>query len=143
MGKHLWLLTRIENIGVTYVADIGSKDRVIIEKPQYGIPPKKGIRGRKTSLIKILNTVPVRVEEIQKTIDRWRVIRIRESTDGFLEVKFAAIRVWRIDKDEYEPIPVWLLIRKDLDDSNVKYSLCNASSLCTLSKLARMQSERY
>lgn len=142
-GKHPWLLTRIENIGVTYVADIGSKDRVIIEKPQYWIPLKKGIRGRKTSLIKILNTVPVRVEEIQKTIDRWRVIRIRESTDGFLEVKFAAIRVWRIDKDVNKAIPVWLLIRKDLDDSNVKYSLCNASSLCTLSKLARMQSERY
>lgn len=103
---------------------------------------QKGIRGRKTSLIKILNTVPVRVEEI-KTIDRWRVVRIRESTDGFLELNFAAIRVWRIDKDVNEPIPVWLLIRKDLDDSNVKYSLCNASSLCTLSKLARMQSERY
>ena len=142
-GKHPWLLTRIENLGVTYVADIGSKDRVIIEKPQYGVPPKKGVRGRKTSLIKILNTVPVSVDEIQKTIDRWRVIRIRESTDGFLEVKFTALRVWRIDKDVNKPIPVWLLIRKDLDDSNVKYSLSNASSICTWSKLARMQSERY
>jgi len=142
-GKHPWLLTRIENIGVKYVADIGSKDRVIIEKPHFGIPPKKGIRGRKTSLVKILNTVPIIVDEIQKTIDRWRIMRIRESTDGFLEVKIFAIRVWRIDKDVNEPIQVWLLIRKDLDDSNVKYSLCNASVLNTWSKLARMQSERY
>lgn len=142
-GKHPWLLTRIEKKGVTYVADIGCKDRVIIEKPEYGIPPKKGILGRNPSIIKVLNTIPVSVEEIEKAIARWRIIRIRESTEGFLEVKFTAIRVWRIDKDVYEPIPVWLLIRKDLDDSNVKYSLCNASPIQTWSKLARMQSERY
>lgn len=142
-GKHPWLLTRIEKKGVVYVADIGCKDRVIIEKPEYGIPPRKSFRGRIPSIIKVLNTIPVCVEEIHKNIDRWRVIRIRESTDGFLEVKFTALRVWRIDKDVTEPIPVWLLIRKDLDGSNVKYSLCNASSLQTWSKLARMQSERY
>jgi len=142
-GKHPWLLTRIENKGVTYVADIGCKDRVIIEKPEYGIPKKKSIFGRNPSIIKVLNTIPICVEEIETTIARWRIIRIRESTEGFLEVKFTAIRVWRIDKDVNEPIPVWLLIRKDLDDSNVKYSLCNASPIQTWSKLARMQSERY
>ena len=71
------------------------------------------------------------------------MIRIRKSTEGFLEVKFTAIRVWRMDKNVHEPRPVWLLIRKDLDGSNVKYSLCNASVLCSWSKLARMQSERY
>ncbi|HWQ67835.1 MAG TPA: IS701 family transposase, partial [Methanospirillum sp.] len=142
-GKQPWLLTRIEKKGVTYVADIGCKDRVIIEKPEYGLPPKKGILGSNPSIIKVLNTIPVSVEEIKKTIVRWRTIRIRESTEGFLEVKFTALRVWRIDKDVHEPIAVWLLIRKDLDDSNVKYSLCNASPIQTWSKLARMQSERY
>jgi SRSO17 transposase len=142
-GKHPWLLTRIEKKGITYVADIGCKDRVIIEKPEYGIPPKKSLFGRNPSIIRVLNTIPVSVDEIEKTIARWRIIRIRESTEGFLEVKFTALRVWRIDKDVNEPIPVWLLIRKDLDDSNVKYSLCNASPIQTWSKLARMQSERY
>ena len=142
-GKHPWLLTIIEKKGVTYVADIGCNEHVIIEKPEYGIPPKKGIRGRMPSIIKVLNTIPVSVEEIQKTIDRWRIIRIRESTDGFLEVKFTALRVWRIDKDVNEPIPVWLLIRKDIDVSNVKYSLCNEYPFQTWSKLARIQSERY
>jgi len=142
-GKQPWLLTKLESMGITYVADIGSRDRVIIEKPEYGIPPKNGIRGRRPSHVKLLNTVPVCVEEIQKSIKRWRVIRIRKSTDGFLEVKFTAIRVWRMDKDVHESRPVWLLIRNDLDGSNVKYSLCNASVLCSWSKLARMQCERY
>lgn len=142
-GGHPWLLTRLEEMGLIYIADISSKDRVILEKPEYGIPIKKGIRGRKTTQIKLLNTVPIVVEEVQKFIDHWRVIRIRESMDGFLEVKFAAIRVWRIDKDAHKPLPVWLLIRKELDDSDVKYSLSNAPSSHTWGKLAKMQSERY
>ena len=142
-GGHPWLLTRLEEMGLIYVADISSKDRVILDKPEYGIPAKKGIRGRKTTRIKVLNTIPITAEEVLKTINHWRVIRIRESTDGFLEVKFATIRVWRIDKDVNKPLPVWLLIRKELDDSDIKYSLCNASCLYTDSKLARMQSERY
>lgn len=142
-GGHPWLLTRLEEMGLIYVADISSKDRVILEKPEYGVPIKKGIRGRKATRIKILNSSPVTVEEVQKSIDRWRVMRIRESTAGFLEVKFVAIRVWRIDKDSHKPLPVWLLIRKELDDSDIKYSFCNASPLYTWGKLAKMQSERY
>jgi len=142
-GGHPWLLTRLEERGLIYVADISSKDRVILDEPEYGIPAKKGIRGRKTTRIRILNSIPVTVEEIQKSIKRWRVIRIRESTSGFLDVKFVAMRVWRIDKDVHKPLPVWLLIRKELDDSDVKYSFCNASSLYTWTKLAKMQSERY
>ena len=142
-GGHPWLLTRLEERGLIYVADISSKDRVILDEPEYGIPAKKGIRGRKTTRIRILNSIPVTVEDIQKSIKQWRVIRIRESTSGFLEVKFVAMSVWRIDKDVHKPLPVWLLIRKELDDSDVKYSFCNASSLYTWTKLAKMQSERY
>jgi len=130
-------------MNLIYVADISSKDRVILEKPKYGIPVKKGIRGRKTTLIKVLNASPVAVEEVIKSVTRWRQIRIRKSTSGFLEIKFTAIRVWRVDKDSHKPLPVWLLIRKELDDSEIKYSFSNAHSLCTWGKLAKMQSERY
>lgn len=142
-GGHPWLLTCLEEIGLIYVADINSQDRVTLERPEHGIPEKKGRCGRNTTRVKILNTVPVAVEEILKTIDKWRIIRIRESTGGFLEVKFVAIKVWRIDKDVHKPLPVWLLIRKELDDTDIKYSLCNAPYVYTWSKLERMQSERY
>lgn len=39
-GGHPWLLTRLESMGLTYVADINSKDRVILEEPEQGIPIK-------------------------------------------------------------------------------------------------------
>jgi len=63
--------------------------------------------------------------------------------NGFLEVKFYALKVWRIDKDVHEPLPVCLLIRKELDDSKVKYSLCNADHINSWDRLVKMQSERY
>lgn len=61
--------------------------------------------------------VPIRMEEIEKTITRWRIIRIRKSIEEFLNIKFTAIRVLRRDKDVNRSIPVWLLIRKYLYDS--------------------------
>jgi len=142
-GSQPWLLTRLETLGLTYVADIGSDDRVFLEKPDYGIPVKSSLQGRPPSRVKVLNTQPIRVDELMNKIERWRVLRVRKSMDGFLEVKFYALKVWRIDKDVHEPLPVWLLIRKELDDSKVKYSLCNANYINSWDRLVKMQSERY
>lgn len=119
-GEHPWLLTRLENMDIVYIADIRSTERVILEKTEYGLPLKRGIRGRKPTRVKILNSIPIAVEEVSKSLTRWKKIRIRTSADGFLEIKFAAIRVWRIDKDVLHPLLVWLLIRKELDDSDIK-----------------------
>ena len=142
-GSQPWLLTCLEQMGLIYVADISSADRVISEEPDYGVPSKRGIKGRNPFRIKILNTIPIRVDELVKRIERWQVIRIREFMGGFLEVKFVAIKVWRMDKDKPNPLPVWLLIRKELDDSDIKYSLCNANHIYSWPRLLRMQSQRY
>jgi len=142
-GNHPWLLTRLEKENLTYVADVGSDTRVYCEAPEYQIPKRQGTRGRMPVHTQVVNTPPIRVDSIAKRVDTWRTIRIRESMDGFLEAKFCAVRVWRIDKDVPRPIPVWLLIRKELDDSDVKYSFCNALENTALSHLARMQSQRF
>ena len=142
-GSQPWLLTRLETLGLAYVADIGSDDRAYLERPEYGIPSKRSVHGRTPSRVKVLNTQPIRIDELITKVERWRVLRIRKSMNGFLEVKFHALKVWRIDKDVQEPMPVWLLIRKELDDSKVKYSLCNAVHINSWDRLVKMQSERY
>ena len=142
-GSQPWLLTRLETLGLTYVADIGSDDRVFLERPEYGVPAKFSLKGRPPSRVKVLNTQPIRVDEIMNKKEQWRILRVRKSMSGFLEVKFYALKVWRIDKDVQEPLPVWLLIRKELDDSKVKYSLCNADHINSWDRLVKMQSERY
>ena len=142
-GNHPWLLTKLESLNLIFVADISSDCRVYTIAPVFGIPPNKGNQGRKPTQIKVLNTKSVRVDELMKKCERWRIMRVRRSMGGFLEVKFTAIKVWRIDKEVLKPFPVWLLIRKEIDDSEIKYSLCNDINNLSWDKLVKMQSERY
>jgi SRSO17 transposase len=142
-GSQPWLLTKLEQNEVPYVADIQSGGHVYVTKPEYSIPPRKGNRGREPSREMVLNTRAVRVDEIIKNITHWKTIKIRKSTDGFLIVKFTAVKVWRIDNEISRPLPVWLLIRKEIDDSEVKYSFCNAIGIQSWDRLAKMQSDRY
>jgi len=39
--------------------------------------------------------------------------------------------------------PLWLLISKDTNSGEIKYSLCNASENASFDELAKMQSSRY
>lgn len=142
-GSQPWLLTKLELMNLFYVADIGSKVSVYLIEPVYSVPLRKGSRGKEPSRKNVFNTCRVRVDKIVKTITHWKHVRIRKSMDGFLEVKFTVIKVWRIDKNISKPLPVWLLIRKELDDSDIKYSFCNALEIQSWDRLAKMQSERY
>ena len=142
-GSHPWLLTKLEAMKITYVAGVKSNERVYLEKPEYSVPSRKGNRGRKPSQVVVTNTKPVKVEDIMKKVTNWRLIRIRMSSEGFLEIKCTVIKVWRIDKDIQRPLPVLLLIRKELDDSDIKYALCNDITIISWNRLASMHSERY
>lgn len=142
-GSQPWLLTKLELMNLFYVADIGSKVYVYLTEPVYSVPLRKGSRGKEPSRKNVFNTCRVRVDKIVKTITHWKHVRIRKSMDGFLEVKFTVIKVWRIDKNISKPLPVWLLIRQELDDSDIKYSFCNALEIQSWDRLAKMQSERY
>jgi SRSO17 transposase len=142
-GSQPWLLTKLELMNLFYVADIGSKVSVYLIEPVYSVPLRKGSRGKEPSRKNVFNTCRVRVDKIVKIITHWKHVRIRKSMDGFLEVKFTVIKVWRIDKNISKPLPVWLLIRKELDDSDIKYSFCNALEIQSWDRLAKMQSERY
>jgi SRSO17 transposase len=142
-GSQPWLLTKLEEMNLIYVADIGSKVYAYLIEPVYSVPLRKGSRGKEPSRKNVFNTCRVRVDNIVKTITHWKHVRIRKSMGGFLEVKFTVIKVWRIDKEISKPLPVWLLIRKELDDSDIKYSFCNALEIQSWDRLAKMQSERY
>lgn len=142
-GSQPWLLTKLEQMNLFYVADIGSKVYAYLTEPEYSVPLRKGNRGKEPSRKIVFNTCRVRVDKIVETITHWKHVRIRKSMGGFLEVKFAVIKVWRIDKEISKPLPVWLLIRKELDDSDIKYSFCNALEIQSWDRLAKMQSERY
>ena len=68
-GRNSCLLTELENRGLTFVADIPVNTYVYVEKPVVGIPEKKGTRGRKPTVPRVLNTSSTRVESLSNSVE--------------------------------------------------------------------------
>jgi SRSO17 transposase len=142
-GENPTLLTELENRGLTYVADVAFDTQVYVQEPIVGIPEKKGKIGRKPTNHIALNVSPVIVESLSSSVEGWKLIRIRKTERGYKEVYFKAIKVWRRQNKLPCENPLWLLISKDAESNEIKYSLCNASEDTPLDELAKMQSSRY
>ncbi len=142
-GENPILLTELENRDLTYVADVAFDTKVYVQEPIVGIPEKKGKRGRKPTNHIVLNVSPVMVESLSSSVEGWKLIRIRKTERGYKEVYFKAIKVWRRQDKLPCENPLWLLISKDAESNEIKYSLCNASEDAPLDELAKMQSSRY
>jgi len=142
-GRNPYLLSEIENRGLTFVADIPVNTHVYIEEPVAEIPAKKGVRGRKPTIPRVLNTLSTRVDSLSSSIEGWRLIKVRKTERGYKEVYLKTMKVWRRQDELPYKKPLWLLISKDLESNEIKYSLCNASEDTSFDKLAKMQSSRY
>ncbi len=143
-GEQPWLLTELEQAKLVYVADIPCPTRVYLEYPKIGMPKRKGNRGRVPSKLKVLQGKPVEVRNLPSS-DRieWHIIKVRNTQRGELWIRFAALRVWRIESKIPRPQAVWLLIRQELDGSDIEFSLCNAPESTPIETLAEWQSRRY
>ena len=75
-GENPKLLTKLENRGVTFVADIASNTQVYLVEPVVGIPEKKGSRGKLPTISKVLNTSPVKVSSLSSSGDGWKLIKV-------------------------------------------------------------------
>ena len=143
-GQQPWLLSALEHEQLEYVADIPCDTRVYLEDPQVGIPPRKGTRGRKPTVRRVLNGDPVEVRHLlQSERVHFKLSKVRDTQRGELWIRFAALRVYRIEAELPVEHPLWLLLRKELDTQEVKFSFCTASPSTPLPVLAQRQSTRY
>lgn len=143
-GEQPWLLTQLEQSGVVYMADIPCNTRIYLEYPDVGIPKRNGDRGRFPSKLKVLGGESVEVKQLLSS-DRiiWHTLKVRNTQRGELWVRFASLRVWRIEDEIPCPQIVWLVIRQELDGSDIKFSFCNAPETTPIETLAEWQSRRY
>jgi hypothetical protein len=63
--------------------DIPVNTHVYIEKPVIEIPEKKGTRGRKHTVPKVLNTSSITVESLSNLVEGWRLIKVRKTERGY------------------------------------------------------------
>jgi len=143
-GQDAKFLTKLHNDGIEYMADIPSDTRVYLAYPTVGIPPRTGAKGRKPSKERVLDGKPIRVDQLLRSdLLRWKTLKLRDVQRGELWVRCAAIRVHRIENELPRKQAEWLVVRQELDGSDVKYSFSNAPKTTSLQTLANRQTRRY
>ena len=143
-GEQPKLLNDLETNHIEYMADIPCNTRVFLQFPTLALPQRRGSRGRRPTRLKIVDGKPKEVQHLLGSdLLRWHHHKIRDIQRGELWVQFAAIRVYRSDDQMPHFPPVWLLIRKELDGSDVKYTFSNASVYESWQTLCEKQSTRY
>jgi len=127
------------------VADVHKDQRIYIEEPNPMIPEPKSSRGRKPTRL-VAQSEPIRVDKwtAEQPESDWKLIAIREGTQGKIWVEILHKRVWVWDGQE-ERSHCWHLIvrRETAAPKEIKYSLSNAPDSTTTERLAFMQGQRY
>jgi SRSO17 transposase len=136
-GRNEALRQKLNKAEIEYYGDIPANTKVYLEKPQIVYPLIK--RGQPSKTPQIDGTAYEVRELRQKDWLEWHTLRLRANERGYLEAKFARVRVW-IVYDE-EPRQEWLLIRQDA--AQITYVLSNAPENIDLKTMAWRKTHRY
>jgi SRSO17 transposase len=143
-GQQPWLLSRLETENIEYMAEIPSNTWVYLEYPPIGIPERKGNKGREPSKTRVLDGQPIEVRSLLETDKlKWTVLKVRDTARGELWIKFATLRVYRIEDELPVTQSLWLCIRQELDSGEIKFAFSNAPTNSPQKILANKMCTRY
>jgi SRSO17 transposase len=125
-GNSPELRKSLREIGKAYVMEVGEELMVCLEKPDPLVPESSG-RGRARSRY-VINEEKISLKTLIGEIkaSEWQTIKYRQGTKGKLVREAILKRVWIWKKGTAEVEETELLISRKLDQTEVKYSLCNA-----------------
>jgi len=143
-GKDPGFLRFLNDMNEIFMADVNKDQMIYLEDPNPYIPAAKSNRGRKPIRYKS-KAIPIRVDQYAKQQPKkaWQKKIVRDTTKGKLKVKVLHRRVWLWDGKEAKAHLWHLIIRKDVDNTGMKYSLSNAAPNEPVKRLLFMQGQRY
>jgi SRSO17 transposase len=136
-GRNGALRQNLTKANIEYYGDGPADTRVFLEKPQIIHPPtQRGIPSINTQV----EGTAYEVRELrQKGGLEWQTLRLRANEHGYLEAKFARLRVWTVYGEELRQ--EWLLIRQDA--TQITYVLSNAPETIDLKTMAWRKTHRF
>jgi SRSO17 transposase len=144
-GQQSLLLNEFEKENIVYIADIPCDKLVWLNKPETGIPPKKGKRGRKPKNIKVIsNEKSIRIDKLAQELDssQYHRIFVRDSERKKIWCELACLRVYSTD-NSLPGNECWLIIRRTEGEKKLKYQFSNAPLETSLEKFGKMSYSRY
>lgn len=134
VGDYLW-----------YFAEVENDTRVWLARPQTAVPEWSG-QGRKPTRERLVTDEPeaqeVKLIAASLPADAWTRHTIKEGSKGTLVADFAALRVVAV-RDGLPGPQVWLVLRRNPEDGEVKYYLSNAPTETELATFAWVSGMRW
>jgi SRSO17 transposase len=145
-GEVTELRDALETRNLRYVVGVGPQVGVWVKPPKLGARLSSG-RGRPPTRCDYGKQRPPSVREVADKVRRWKTVRWREGTKGWLTSRFACLRV-QPSHGYHEGQPphkaVWLLVEWPPDeDDPTKYFLCDLPVDYTLRRLVRLAKSRW
>lgn len=144
-GKVPTFRDALDHEGWWYVLEVPRGTTVFTEPAETAVPTWSG-RGRKPTRPRLVDPVrrPRTVQDVAATwpADRWQVLTVAEGAQGPRHDQFAAQRVWE-SRDGMPGRPCWLVLRRNLDGSELKGYLSNAPADTPLRTLGRVGAMRW
>jgi SRSO17 transposase len=144
-GKDSKLLCKLVKQGISLVRDVPGDLIIYLEKFQMRVPKKEGTRGRDPIHPKP-NKKGISIENYVNKLTGvdWQPTKIRHKSDGkILKALFHKAQVYILNPHTIRAQQFTLLLRKELDGSDIKYSLCWGKKEQKLETWAYRQSKRY
>lgn len=132
-GNSPHLRQGLQELQQLYVMDTSEDQLLYLEHPRPYIPASKSGMGRKKSSF-VSELEPVKVKEILSSVpeEQWRTYTIRQGTKGPLirQVIVLEVYLWKAKRPNTDKVEhLRLIISRNVDKSEVKYSLTNDVSL--------------
>jgi SRSO17 transposase len=140
------LRRKLKLLDKAFVLDVGERLKVYLRDPQPFVPPVRGGgRGRKpTGLVSAEPAIELRQLALEIEAARWQTIEYRSGSKEPLVRQATRLPVF-IWNDQSEAVEaVQLLISRKLDESEIKYAVCDEQSEnLPLEEVLFRQMQRY
>jgi SRSO17 transposase len=127
-GRNGTFLDDLEHRQQRYLMEVPSDTTVWAEEPTQRTPDE---RVRK-----------VRDLAAELPPEAWQLLKLRDGARGPLVFEFARLRVWAVRHRHAGP-PIWLVVRRTVDQAETKYYVSNATEETTLGTLALVSGCRW
>ena len=137
----------LEQEGLYYVLEVRQNERVFTgnSRPITAVPTWSG-RGRKPQRERRVSNsaAPQTVAEVAEGVPdvEWQSLTVADGAQGERRYQFYRQRVWE-SRDDLPGRECWLLLRRKLDGSDIKYCLSNAPLATPLLKMGQVGASRW
>jgi SRSO17 transposase len=137
----------INSMGLIYMLDIHSDQRIFLQKPELILPERKSAKGPSPKRLKV-STPEIKATDYLATLNKsaWKTIEIRHSAKGALkgQFHFKTVYIWDKNINFVESCLLVISKRKTKNGEEIKYSFTNASlAQYTEQAIAYMQAQRF